>query len=56
MIPARGPQRACLGASAVPRLIKETPLSALREICSDLKASNGQDFAGHRESRRGLRG
>lgn len=56
VIPARGPQRAWPGASAVPRLLQETPLSALREICSDLKASNGQHFARHGGSRRALRG
>lgn len=41
--------------SAVPRPPSETPLSALREIFSDLKACNGWDFAGHREPE-GLRG
>ena len=45
-VPVWGPQLS-------PRLMKETPLSALREIFSDLKACNGQDFAGHGESRSG---
>lgn len=45
---ARGTQRACPGASAVPQPIKEPPPHAGREIFSDLKACRSQDLAGRR--------